>query len=101
MAPRTDLHILLKSILGSEAVYFQPPSSDKIVYPCIVYQRDKADTKFADNNPYHYEKEYQLTVIDRDPDSIIPDEIAKLPKCVFSTHFTVDNLNHDVFTIFF
>lgn len=101
MRPRTDLHNLLVAILGSGEVHFQPPASVKLIYPCIIYKRDAADTKFADNNPYAYEKRYQVTVIDKNPDSLIPDKIAALPKCLFDRHFTADNLNHDVFNIYF
>ena len=70
-------------------------------YPCILYKRDSADSKFADNEPYRHTKRYQVTVIDQDPDSDIPDKIAGLPLCVFDRFYTADNLNHDVFNLFF
>lgn len=101
MRPRTELHNLLVAILGSEEVYFQPPATVKLTYPCIIYKRNAADTKFANNKPYMHEKRYQVTVIDKDPDSPIPDKIAALPKCLFDRFFTADNLNHDVFNIYF
>lgn len=102
MDQRLELQQLLESLLpaGSKA-YFQPPASVQLVYPCIIYQRDYATTDFADNKPYRYRKRYQVTVIDRDPDSVIPDKVAELPLCVFNRHFKADNLNHDVFQIFF
>jgi hypothetical protein len=46
-------------------------------------------------------KRYQVTIIDRDPDSGIPEVVAGLPTSTFSRHFTVDNLNHDVYTLYF
>ena len=101
MAPRTELQSLLETILGSRNVYFQPPANVQMKYPCIVYNRDSANTQFAGNTPYHYTKRYQVTVIDRDPDSGIPDKLAALPSCTFNRFFTADNLNHDVFTLFF
>jgi hypothetical protein len=101
MAPRVDLQAILEAIMGNDHVYFQPPTNVQMVYPSIVYKRDLAETEFADNKPYRYKKRYQVTVIDRDPDSGIPDKIAALPMCVFDRHYTADNLNHDVFTIFF
>jgi hypothetical protein len=42
-----------------------------------------------------------VTVIDQNPDSPIPDRVAKLPLCSMSTFFVADKLNHDVFDIFF
>jgi hypothetical protein len=70
-------------------------------YPCIVYETAMWDTVFADNTPYSVSKRYTVTVIDPDPDSMIPDEIAMLPKCAYSRHFTADGLNHDVFNLYF
>jgi hypothetical protein len=101
MAPRTSLQSLLESLLSSDKVYFQPPATIKMVYPAIVYARDDENAAFADNAPYRRTKRYQVTVIDRNPDSDIPDKIAELPLCTFSRHFVVDNLNHDVFNLYF
>ena len=101
MGQRLQLQSLLESVLGSRNVYFQPPANILMQYPCIVYSRDKADTKFADNSPYRYTKRYQVTAIDINPDSSIPDLIAVLPLCTYDRFFTADNLNHDVFTLFF
>lgn len=70
-------------------------------YPCIVYQRYNALTVFADNSPYRRTKRYQVTVIDADPDSAIPDEVAKLPMCTHNRFFVANNLNHDVFNLYF
>jgi hypothetical protein len=101
MGKRIELHNLLVSILGSSNVYFQPPSMVEMSYPCIVYQRIKIDTRSADNSSYLTKKRYSITVIDRNPDSDIPDKIAALPECIHDRQFTADNLNHDVFMLFF
>lgn len=70
-------------------------------YPCIVYERDSATTKYAGNAPYSRSKRYQVTIIDRDPDSIFPDKVALLPMSSFSRHFVADNLHHDVYSLFY
>lgn len=98
---REELQDLLEALLGSGEVYFQPPPTVQMVYPCIVYGRTNAKTEFANNNPYLYEKQYLITVIDKNPDSLIPDKVALLPKCLFDRHYTADNLNHDVFNMYF
>jgi hypothetical protein len=72
-----------------------------MVYPCIVYKRDFANTQFADNAPYRRHKRYAVTVIDRDPNSAVPDKIALLPMCLFERAFVAGNLNHDVFNVYF
>lgn len=99
MGRRLDLHDLLVSI--TEHVYFQPPENVKLEYPCIVYQRDSANTKFAGNAPYRYTQRYQVTIISRNPDNDILDQVAKLPMCEYQRYFTADNLNHDVFVLYF
>lgn len=101
MAPRLELQAILKTLLGSDNVYFQPPESLKMNYPCIVYKRDNANTEFADNHPYAHMRRYMVTVIDRNPDSDIPLKVAALPLCRFSRFYTADNLNHDVYNLFF
>lgn len=101
MAPRLELHAILVDLLGSENVYFQPPPSVQMQYPCIVYGRDSADTEFADNRPYGFKLRYQITIIDQDPDSVIPGKVAMLPMCTFVRFFTSDKLNHDIYQLFF
>lgn len=99
MAPRLQLQQLLETF--TENVYFQPPENVQLQYPCIIYKRDYAVTEFADDNPYNHIKRYMIIVIDRDPDSVIPDKIAALPMSAFNRFYTADNLNHDVYNVFF
>ena len=101
MASRLDLHSLLVAIPGVAKVYFQPPSNEHMVYPCILYSIDNADTKFAGNKPYSHTWRYQLTIIDRDPDSGIRSRVAALPLAKFSRQFVANNLYHDVFELYF
>lgn len=101
MGLRLQLQALLEVILGTDAVYFEPPNSTQMVYPCIVYNRDSTDTGFAGNKPYRFTKRYQVTVIDEDPDTTIPDRVGELSMCVHDRSFVVNNLNHYVFTLYF
>jgi len=101
MGTRADFQTLLETLLGSRNVYFQPPPTFQMNYPCIVYNLDDIDTLFANNVPYKLEKRYSLTVIDRDPDSLIVDKVASLEKCLFDRHFVNDNLNHYIFIIYY
>lgn len=98
---RLELQTILEEILETRNVYFQPPETVKLKYPCIIYTRSDIDTLHADNIPYSNNKVYTLTVIDKNPDSELPDKIAKLESCVFEQHYTSDNLNHDVFRLCF
>lgn len=101
MVRRLQLHEILCEILGSRNVYYQPPATVKMQYPAIVYNRESNDTLFADDHPYHWTRRYRITVIDPNPDSEIPDEIAKLPLCTLDRPYTADNLNHFPLNLYF
>jgi hypothetical protein len=99
MASRLDLQSLLEEI--TDDVYFQPPTNIQLSYPCIIYVRDGSDTKHADNRKYRRTKRYQVTVIDRNPDTDLSDKVEELPLCTFDRFFVADKLNHYVFTLYF
>lgn len=101
MASRLELQTMLEDILGSRNVYFQPPASIKMQYPAIVYSRSNIDNTNADDAMYTQNRSYEVTVIDANPDSSIVDRLSRIPKCQFDRHFSSDNLNHDVFTLYF
>lgn len=100
---RLRLQTLLETTSGlAEAdVHFQPPTGREMVYPAIVYARSRAETDFADNLPYRRAQSYTVTVIHKDPDNDIRDQIAALPYCKFDRWYATDGLNHDVYTLFF
>lgn len=101
MASRLDLHEILCNILGSRNVYFQPPESIKLKYDCIIYSRKNINNMFADNSVYRQHDLYEVIIICEDPDSDIPRKLSLLPMCSFDRHYTSDNLNHDVFTLYY
>lgn len=101
MASRLELQTLLETILGSSNVYFQPPPSIQIKYPAIRYVRSGIDNLLADDDTYLQDYSYDITVIDRDPDSEIVRAVSRLPFCKFIRHYAADNLNHDVFKLYF
>lgn len=101
MGLRSELHNNLKNILGSNNVYFQPPESIKMSYPCIRYELTSIDTRFAGDTPYTNTKKYSVMVIDPNPDSLVPDRVARLPMCKASTFYAADNLNHYHFTLYY
>lgn len=100
MASRLNLQTKLEGILGSRNVYYQPPASVKMQYPAIVYRRKDIDTRFANNVVYMQSSSYEVVLIDKNPDSEFVDKILRLPYCSYDRHYTSDNLNHDVFTIY-
>ena len=101
MGTRLDLHEIFCSILGNRNVYFQPPETIKMNYPCIVYERASNDTRFADNRPYKSIRRYTATIIDKNPDSQLPDKLGELSFSRMNRFFTANNLNHYVFDIYY
>lgn len=99
--PRWELQDVLEDILASRNVYYQPPANIRMQYPAIVYSRTDIWNTKADNINYRNLIAYNITVIDKNPDSLIVTEVSKLPYCRFGRHYVVDNLNHDTFTLYF
>lgn len=101
MDRQPELNSLLKEVLGSDNVYFQPPEDIRMNYPAIVYQRDRIWSEYAGNMPYAHKDRYQVTHISRSPVDKTPDAIKMLPMTRFVSYFAKDNLNHNVFNIYF
>ena len=92
---RLKLHALLVGVLGDEnRVYFQPKEGQNLKYPAIVYNIDASKVEFGDNRPFRMNDRYQITYIDRSPDSDIPRKIQQLPMTRFTSYFASDGLNH-------
>lgn len=102
MASRLNLQDKLEEVLGSKQVYFQPPESLKLKYPCIVYSRSKIFSRKADDMVYHKMNRYTVTLIFKDPDSEIPDTIMdNFQLITHDRQFMSNNLIHDVYTLYF
>lgn len=98
---RLELHQKLCALLGSNNVYYQPPESVKMVYPAIVYERSGIPVVYKDNIQYLKRYKYQVTVIDKNPDSEIVEKMSEFKYCRFVRHFASEGLNHDIFTIIY
>lgn len=102
MGRRLELHKKLVEVLGgSSSVYFQPPATVRMSYPAIVYELDNISFNHADNVKYKKAKRYQVTIIDRNPDSPYPDKLEELEYSSFSSHSVVNNLHHFVYSIYY
>ena len=99
MAQRLELQTLLEGV--TDHVYFQPPANVQMQYPCIIYSRDGTSTDHANNELYRHAKRYQVTVVDRDPDTELADKVEALRYASFERSFAAEDLNHYVFSLFF
>ena len=101
MASRLDLHEILCGVLNSRSWYFQPPSSVRMQYPAIRYSIKDVEKRSADDIAYRKLPCYELILIDKNPDSEFIEKLLDLPYCSYDRHYESDNLNHDVFTLYF
>jgi hypothetical protein len=99
---RLKLHEELVSILGSRNVYFQPPESVKLKYPCIIYTRQRPDTIRADDRIYRDVTRYQITFITKDPEDKRAREILYHFQMISASNEGVtDNLYHHYFDLYY
>lgn len=99
---RLLLHEELCKILGSRNVYFQPPGTVKMNYPCIRYTRDRGQHIKADNKTYIYRQAYQIMYIDPNPDNDIVDKLIEhFGEISYNRNYVADNLNHDVLVLYY
>ena len=101
MGQRLDLQAILSNIPGVVKAYFQPPGKNDMKYPCIVYERSKNKSKYANNRRYASMRMYSVTVIDANPDTAIATHVEALPYCDFDRHYVADNLHHYSYRLYF
>ena len=99
MVKRLKLSQILHETLGTNNVYFQPPADKKLSFPCIVYEFNRYNTEFADNDPYHLVRQFRITYIDSNPDNEMVDKIAQLPQCVYERSYIANNRYHYTYRI--
>jgi len=101
MATTRKLQDELKTLLGSNNVYFQPPSNKKMSYPCFVVTLGSASQTMADNKVYLYKDRYSITYISYDFDDDMRKRVVEhFSMCKFDRHFVEDTLQHYVFSLY-
>lgn len=104
---RIELDNVLRAIIditdpidGDSHVYFQPPESRKMKYPAIRYKLKGYRKVYANNGAYRLTPSYEVTLIDRNPDSVYVEKMLQLQHCAFDRHYPSNDLNHFVFTLY-
>lgn len=102
MSRRLELHEILVQLVGNNNVYYQPPASIKMSYPCVVYNIGNGEAKHADNKVYGYIDRYDITFIFKKPQvDLIEKVLEALPMCRISRVYSSDNLTHYAFNLYF
>lgn len=96
---RIEVHNLLQELSGyGDNVYYNPPESLKMSYPCIVYEKSNLNARHADNTPYMRYDTYTIThIYKKESESKLSEKLASVTGFSFDRNFIADNLHHDVF----
>lgn len=98
---RIKFHNKLKEVLGNNNVYYNPPSTTKLQYPCIIYNLSDIRTNKANNNVYLLDHVYQVTLIGTKVTDDTKDKIlTEIPYSNFNRSYINNGLYHYVYTIF-
>ena len=99
---RIELQNKLEEVLGSNKVYFRPPESIKLSYPCLVYNLRDGDARFADNAVYKFTRAYDVQLIHKTADTdLIEALMMAFPYIRFESSFRFDNLIHENFVLYY
>lgn len=102
MNRRLELQTILEKIVGNKNVYFQPPASIRIAYPCVMYHVGAGNVKRADGMVYGYTHSYDMVFIYKNPNIDIIEQVLNVfPMCRFTRSYIADNLNHYAFTLYY
>lgn len=99
---RLRFHAKLTELLPNWNLYYQPPESTKLLYPCVIYELSRFHQIRADNNRYRSIPCWSATLIIKKPqDAPITHLVDGFQMCSFDRSFASDNLNHYAFTIYY
>lgn len=102
MAQKTRLTLHDELLKLVDNAYFQPPANIQLRFPCIIYHRDGRNVTHANDDIYLKKTGYQITVVSRDPDSPLPDEVIDhFKKAIITSEFTKDGLYHAVISLYY
>ena len=98
MCSVNDLYTQLKDIV--DYVYFQPPESVKLQYPCVIYSLKDIKARKADNMPYTTSLGYSLLFMTKDPKDERIISFMNLEHCKFDRYYSADNVHHYSYTVY-
>lgn len=97
---RIELHNKLLSSTTILNVYFQPPENIKIVYPCIIYERQLFKPRYADDTMYSNNVCYKVILVDSKPNNENLNNLLIIKNSKYVNHYYKNSLHYDVFSIY-
>ena len=99
---RIELGNKLKTILGNNNTYFQPPENLKMKYPCARYNVEGYNQRHADDEIYKADRRYMVMFITSTPENDYYDAMMDTFKyCRFDRQYIADGLYHYVYTLYY
>lgn len=98
---RIELDNKFKSIPGLENLYFQPPESIRLKYPCIIYNVSRNQQFYANNGKYMTGTRYTVKLISKNPDEPLREYLEQFRYCELASFYTANNLNHFVYDLIY
>lgn len=89
----------LENLANTQNVYFEPPESFKMIYPCIRFSLDGFDNTLANDDIFIQKRVYEIVVIDRHVKSDIVDRLSSTLGFRFIRKYTAENLHHTIFRL--
>lgn len=102
MATRLTLQQKLSDIFETSNVYFNPPETLKLNYPCVIYSRENGRSLRADNISYIFKLKYQIMYIGKDvnPEALIKKAMISFKTIEYDRHYFSNGLSYDVFNLY-
>ena len=98
---RLKLDGVLRKILGSDNVYFQPPESVKMQYPCIRYNLAKIPVVHADDKAYLMNPKYVIVYISPEPDDETRFTLVRDLGVPIIQTYAKDGLYHYIYELYY
>lgn len=100
---RVDIQSMLedfqKALNEKPSVYFQPPDSAKLSYPCFIYSYSDVNVLHSDGDAYLKSEEYVVKYITKKADPKMFDALLRLNSFRFDRHYLGDGLHHYSFVL--
>ena len=102
MRNRLELQSELVDLLGSKNVYFQPSTNIKLTYPCVIYELQKFDDRFANDSRYITYQVYQITHVYQRYQNNLQEKFRERFQFIeFNNSSKIDGLYQDVYTLYY
>ncbi len=98
---RLKLDKLLRDTLGTTQVYYQPPASVQMEYPCIRYNMAKVPVDYADDRAYLIRAKYIVTYITTEPDDPMKETLVETLRTPVIQIYAADGLYHYVYEVYY